>query len=128
MQDGQMTWLWIAALNGALAVALGAFAAHGLKAVLDPAALSTFDTATRYHMFHALALLGPALLSARTSSRLLHLSGAAFLLGILLFSGSLYILSLTGSRAFVLVTPVGGLSFIAGWLLLAAVGWQNRKS
>ena len=110
-------WLGIAAINGALAVMTGAFAAHGLKARLSPDALSVFETGARYHMYHALAIGLAALVAARWAAR-------AFLLGILLFSGSLYLLALTGLPIWGAVTPVGGLCFIAGWGLLA---WRSFK-
>jgi uncharacterized membrane protein YgdD (TMEM256/DUF423 family) len=111
------TWLGIAAINGALAVLAGAFAAHGLKAHLRPDALSIFETGARYHMYHALAIGLAALVPARPAA-------IAFLAGIILFSGSLYILALTGSIAMALITPIGGICFVAGWLLLA---WRSFK-
>lgn len=110
-------WVGIAAINGALAVMAGAFAAHGLKARLSADALSVFETGARYHMYHALAIGLAALMAARWASW-------AFLLGIVLFSGSLYLLALTGSSIWGAVTPVGGLCFIAGWGLLA---WRSFK-
>lgn len=110
-------WLIIAALNGALAVLAGAFAAHGLKASLDPAALTVFETGARYHLMHALAL-GLAAFTMRETPRA-RLSAWLFVVGIVLFSGSLYALALTGVRILGLVTPFGGLSFILGWLALA---------
>ncbi len=110
-------WLGIASINGASAVIAGAFAAHGLRAHLDPNALSIFETGARYHMYHALAMALAALIPAR---------GAAimFLAGIVLFSGSLYLLASTGMTAMALVTPLGGLCFIAGWAILA---WTSFK-
>ena len=105
-------WLGIAAINGALAVMAGAFAAHGLKARLSADALSVFETGARYHMYHALAMALAALVPARWPA-------IAFLAGILLFSGSLYLLALTGATLLGAVTPLGGLCFIAGWGLLA---------
>jgi uncharacterized membrane protein YgdD (TMEM256/DUF423 family) len=113
-------FLFLASLAGGLAVILGAFGAHGLKGTLDPAHLEVFDVAVRYHMYHALALLGlAALLSRRPADTLLHAAGWLFLAGMVLFSGSLYLLTLTGIRALGMITPVGGLALIAGWLSMA---------
>jgi uncharacterized membrane protein YgdD (TMEM256/DUF423 family) len=112
-------WLFIAAINGALAVILGAFAAHGLASRVTPQALTTFATAAHYHLVHALAM-GLAALAARGPARP-HARSAAqlFALGIALFCGSLYALALTGQRMLGFITPLGGLAFIAGWILLA---------
>jgi uncharacterized membrane protein YgdD (TMEM256/DUF423 family) len=112
-------WLCAAALAGALGVVLGAFAAHGLAARLEPHALATFDTGARYHMLHALAM-GLAALAMRGAARPRARAAAVlFGLGIALFSGSLYLLALTGAPILGLITPLGGLCFIAGWVLLA---------
>ena len=112
-------WLAIAAINGGLAVVSGAFAAHGLQERLDAQALQTFETGARYHMYHALAI-GLAALAMRDAAAG-PATGAAgfFLAGIFLFSGSLYLLALTGVRSFGLVTPFGGVCFLIGWGLLA---------
>ena len=111
-------WLAIAAINGGLAVASGAFAAHGLQGRLDAQALQTFETGARYHMYHALAI-GLAALAMRDAAAGPATSAAGFFLaGILLFSGSLYLLALTGARLFGLVTPFGGVCFLIGWGLL----------
>jgi uncharacterized membrane protein YgdD (TMEM256/DUF423 family) len=113
-------FLLLASLAGGLAVMLGAFGAHGLKGRVDPALLEVFDVGVRYHMYHALALLGlAALLSRRPTERLLQAAGWLFLAGMTLFSGSLYLLTLTGIRALGMITPLGGLAFIAGWLSMA---------
>ena len=107
-----------------LAVVIGAFGAHGLKQVLDAYSLGLVETAARYQMYHALALLlvGLFAMSPRFSRRWLRLAAFAFGLGIVLFSGSLYILALSGVRWWGAITPIGGLSFIVGWgaLLVAA--------
>jgi uncharacterized membrane protein YgdD (TMEM256/DUF423 family) len=123
-------WLVAAALNGLMAIAMGAFAAHGLRSALDADALGWLDTASRYQMWHALVLFGVALLlvSAQPDRhrRLLHAVGTAFLAGIVLFAGSLYLLALTHVRAFAWVTPLGGVVLMAGWLglvLLGALRW-----
>ena len=111
-------WLAIAAINGGLAVASGAFAAHGLQGRLDAQALQTFETGARYHRYHALAI-GLAALAMRDAAAGPATSAAGFFLaGILLFSGSLYLLALTGVRWFGLVTPFGGVCFLIGWGLL----------
>lgn len=117
-------WLIAGAANGLLAVGLGAFAAHGLEARAGERELAAFETGARYHMYHALALLAVAWVAAQAPSGYAAAAGWAFLAGILLFSGSLYVLGLTGSRALVMVTPVGGLAFMAGWLLLGVAGWR----
>jgi uncharacterized membrane protein YgdD (TMEM256/DUF423 family) len=113
-------WLVFGAINGALAVAAGAFAAHGLKARLTPDMLAVFDTAARYHLIHALALGLTAVAADRLAPRPAKAAALLFAAGILLFSGSLYLLALTGTRGFGFVTPFGGVAFIAGWLTLAA--------
>ena len=106
------------ALNGAIAVAAGAFGAHALKERLEPRALEIFDTAARYQMYHALAMVLCALLVARTA-------GWIFQLGIVLFSGSLYALALTDVKLLGAITPLGGLGFLAGWGYLAWSAWKG---
>lgn len=115
-------WLTIGALSGLLAVALGAFGAHGLANKVPQEQLNAFEIGARYHMYHALALLAVAWLASREPSSLVSMAGWAFLAGIVLFSGSLYVLGLTGSRALVLVTPIGGVSFMVGWICLLVAG------
>ncbi len=111
--------LLFAAGNGFLAVAFGAFGAHGLQARLSVELMATFQTAVQYHFYHALALLGVALLSLQfPTAALPRASGYLFLAGIVLFSGSLYVLALTGIRWLGAITPIGGLAFLAGWLCL----------
>lgn len=117
-------WFAFAAINGALAVAAGAFAAHGLKARLSPEMLAVFDTGARYHLIHAVALAIAALAAERFAPQPARLSAGLFATGIVLFSGSLYLLALTGVRGFGFVTPLGGVAFIAGWLALA---WSALK-
>ncbi len=107
-----------AASAGLLAVALGAFAAHGLKGQLSAQMLSTFQTGVQYQMYHALAVLLIVALAKQYPGPLMLWSGVLMLVGILLFSGSLYALALTGIKWFGPVTPIGGLCFIIGWLLL----------
>ena len=108
-------WLVVAAINGFIAVAAGAFGAHGLQSRLDAHALQTFETAARYQMYHALAI-GLAAFAARGSTA--TLACALFFAGIVLFSGSLYLLALTGVRTFGFITPFGGVAFLAGWAVL----------
>lgn len=102
-----------------LAVALGAFGAHGLRGRLSAADLDTFEVAVRYQMYHALALIAVALVSARWPGSLAVWAGWSFLAGSLVFSGSLYLLVLTGTRALGAVTPIGGVGLLLGWTLLA---------
>jgi len=113
------------ALAAFVAVALGAFAGHGLKSRLDPTMLATFETGVRYHMYHALALLAVAWAAARWPSAAVNASGWLFVAGIVLFSGSLYALSLSGVRWLGAITPLGGLAFLAGWLCLAWAAWRG---
>jgi uncharacterized membrane protein YgdD (TMEM256/DUF423 family) len=120
-------WLFIAAINGALAVAFGAFAAHGLSGRLDTRALSIFETGARYHMYHALALGLAALAMQGAAMRAAKWSAILFLSGIVLFSGSLYLLALTEMSAFAYITPFGGVSFLAGWVLLAVAAMRIKS-
>jgi uncharacterized membrane protein YgdD (TMEM256/DUF423 family) len=115
------------ALSACMAVAAGAFGAHALKASLAPAALATFETAARYQLFHALALLIVAGLLERPRHPAVRRSAWAFLAGTVLFSGSLYALALTGQRWFGAVTPLGGAGFLIGWLLLAFGLWRRPE-
>lgn len=114
-------WLSLAAVNGALAVAAGAFAAHGLKGSLSADMLETFKTGAQYHLSHALAMGLAALVPGVWAGRAAWL----FLIGIVLFSGSLYLLALTGVRSIGVVTPFGGVAFITGWLCLAMAGLRD---
>ena len=117
-------WLATAAINGALAVAAGAFAGHGLS--MDPHALGLFEIGARYHMYHALALGLSALAMRTEAASRAQISAWLFLGGIVLFSGSLYMLALTGVQAFVYVTPLGGLAFLGGWLALVWAGLRLK--
>lgn len=107
-----------AALFAATAVALGAFAAHGLKAVLTASQLATFQIGVNYQMLHALALLGIAILSLKIPHRGFSAAAILFIAGIFLFSGSLYALSFGAPRFLGPITPLGGICFIAGWICL----------
>jgi uncharacterized membrane protein YgdD (TMEM256/DUF423 family) len=106
-------------LAGFIGVGIGAFGAHALKARLAPDMLAVFETGARYQMYHAVALLAAAWGWTQWRSRAFTWAGGLFIAGILLFSGSLYLLALTGARGFGAITPVGGLAFLAGWLCLA---------
>jgi len=108
-----------------IAVALGAFASHGLKSRLDPAALATFEIGVRYQMYHALALLAVAWACTRWPGVWANAAGWLFVAGIVVFSGSLYALALSGVRWLGAITPLGGIAFLAGWLCLA---WAALKS
>lgn len=118
------TFLLIGALAGFVGVALGAFGAHGLRSRLGPDMLDVFETGVRYQMYHAFAILVTAIALARFDGWLVRAAGWLFLAGIVLFSGSLYALALSGIRTLGIVTPFGGLAFLAGWacLALAAAG------
>ena len=122
--------LGLAGLNGFVAVAAGAFGAHGLKARLGTEALIVFETAARYHMYHALALVAIALLMRYESSRALTASAVCMLLGIVFFSGSLYAMGLSDLRWKWLgpMTPIGGGLFLVGWLLIAIAGFSEMRS
>jgi uncharacterized membrane protein YgdD (TMEM256/DUF423 family) len=111
----------LGSLSGLVAVAAGAFGAHGLRSRLAPDLLAVFETAARYQMYHALALLAVAWAAGRWPGALVTWAGWLFIAGTLLFSGSLYALALTGARWLGAVTPVGGICFLAGWLCLALV-------
>lgn len=116
--------LTLAAVSGFLTVAFGAFGAHGLQHVLDATQRALFETAVRYHAWHALALLGAGLAAAQFGGRALILAGWLFLLGTLLFSGSLYALALGGPAWLGPVTPIGGTALLAGWAVLALGLWR----
>ena len=107
-----------AALCG-LGVLLGAFGAHGLRERLTPDMLAVFETGVRYHLVHGLAVMSVALAAARWPSALITSAGWLFVAGIVIFSGSLYLLSITGMRWLGAITPIGGLCFTVGWLVLA---------
>lgn len=110
----------VAAILGAIGVGLGAFGAHALKAQLSPEMLAVFETGAKYQMYHVMALVVVGLLATRIDSLAMKIAASGFFLGILLFSGSLYALALTGNRALGMITPIGGVFFIVGWLALAA--------
>lgn len=115
----------LGAINGFLAVAFGAFAAHGLEKVLSAGLLEIFRTGVDYQALHAIALLAVGVLARSGPSRGLGLAGWAFATGILLFSGSLYLLALTDARWLGAVTPFGGTAFLIGWASLAWHAWRG---
>ena len=108
----------IGTLSGLISVAAGAFGAHALRARLSPEHLAVFETAARYQMYHALALLAVAWAAARWPGALSLWAGWLFVAGTVLFSGSLYTLALTGARWLGAITPLGGVAFLVGWLCL----------
>jgi uncharacterized membrane protein YgdD (TMEM256/DUF423 family) len=112
------TFLLIGALAAFLGVALGAFGAHALRARLSPQSLEVFETGVRYQMYHAFAVLIVALALVRLDGWIVRTAGWLFTIGIVLFSGSLYVVALSGVRAFGVITPIGGAAFLAGWALL----------
>ncbi|MEB0138965.1 MULTISPECIES: DUF423 domain-containing protein [unclassified Undibacterium] len=116
-----------AAINLFLAVAAGAFGAHGLKTVLSLEMLAIWQTAVHYQMIHALGLLAIAMLGQHADARWLARAAIAFLLGMVIFSGSLYLLALSGLRWLGAITPLGGLAFLAGWAMLAWAAWLQRR-
>lgn len=121
-------FLMLAAFFGFTGVGLGAFAAHGLKNRLSAEYLAIFHTGVTYQLVHCLALFGVALLATQVPGRLVTWAGAAFTLGILLFSGSLYLLTLTGIGKLGIITPLGGVAFLVGWLLLGLAAWRLQAA
>lgn len=118
------TYLLIAALNGFIAVLLGAFGAHGLKQRLSAEMLAIYQTGVQYHFYHTFALFAAALLMLHMPlNSSLRWSAVLFVVGIVVFSGSLYVLSITGVRWLGAITPLGGVAFLAGWLMLARAVW-----
>lgn len=118
----------IAAVSGFLSVVIGAFAAHGLKKALAPEMIEVVKTGVQYQMYHALALLFVALILVhKPATTGLKASGWAFILGSLMFSGSLYALALGAPRWLGPVTPLGGLCFLVGWVLLAVAAWRMKS-
>lgn len=119
-------WISIAAINMLMAVGAGAFGAHGLKPVLSADMLAIWQTAVQYQMVHALGLLGLSLLQAQWNERLLRHAAWTMLAGIMIFSGSLYALALTGLRILGAITPVGGLAFLLSWAMLAWCAYRRQ--
>ena len=124
--ERQPTWLLAAAgMLGASAIGAGAFGAHALRGLLDPPLLAAFHTGARYHLVHAVVVLALAL-ARQAGWRGGRVAAGCMIAGIVLFSGSLYILALSGQRYWGIVTPVGGLVLIVGWLTLTAAAFRSR--
>ena len=120
-------FLTLGAVNAFLCVALGAFGAHGLKQRLSTDMLAVYQTGVQYHFYHALGLIAVGLMLLHfPTSRLVAFSGWLMLTGIVLFSVSLYVLSLTGIRGLGVITPFGGVAFLSAWALLAYGAWVAR--
>lgn len=123
----QKTTLVTGAIAGALAVAIGAFGAHGLKEILQAnQRMETFELAVRYQFYHAFAMLAAGFFMNYLETNKLRWAATCFVIGIILFSGSLYVLSLSGLTVLGAVTPLGGVCFIAGWIFLA-VAFSRAK-
>lgn len=120
-------WILIGAINAFLSVAAGAFGAHALKSRLPLDLQTIFETGARYHMYHALGLLAVGLLALHRPSGLLNGAGWALFVGIVIFSGSLYALALSGVRGLGAITPIGGVSFLVGWALFAIAAWRSSS-
>ena len=118
-------FMTLGSVSALLGVALGAFAAHGLKPDLAPSLLAAFETGVRYQLYHALALLAVGLAWTRWPGPLMIASGYLFVAGTVLFSGSLYALSLSGMRWLGAITPFGGVAFLLGWGCLAWAAWKR---
>lgn len=118
------TWIAIGSLLGMTGVAAGAFGAHALKTRVEPDMLAIFETAARYQMYHAVALVGLGLFASRIDQSMLQVSGFSFVAGTLIFSGTLYALVMTGNRTLGAITPIGGALLIFGWLMLAVVAMR----
>ncbi|WP_145047925.1 MULTISPECIES: DUF423 domain-containing protein [Paenibacillus] len=124
----QRKWMMLGAILTMLSVAIGAFGAHIVKEHIDAKALATYETGVQYHMIHAVALLIVGLTAGQLGeSAKLRWSARLLLIGIIVFSGSLYVLSTTGIKILGAITPIGGVAFIAGWLLFALDVWQRGK-
>ena len=119
-------FLPIGCFFGFLAVALGAFGAHGLKNTFDEYSMGVYKTGVEYQFWHSLALLAVGLLSRTANPQLLKYSGCAFSFGILVFSGTLYLLAFTKIKWLGAITPIGGVSFMVGWVLLGIASYQLR--
>jgi uncharacterized membrane protein YgdD (TMEM256/DUF423 family) len=114
-------------ISGFVAVLAGAFGAHALRARISPEHLVTFETGARYQMYHALALLAVAWVLSRSSNIPALWAGRLFILGTVLFSGSLYLIALTGTARFGLITPFGGVALLAGWICLTFAAYRSAS-
>ncbi|MGH7387934.1 MAG: DUF423 domain-containing protein [Candidatus Rokuibacteriota bacterium] len=122
----ERTFVVLASVSGFLAVALGAFGAHLLRDRLGPQLMGTFETGQRMHIFHTVALLAVAWATTRWPGPAVSTAGWLFVVGIVLFSGSLYLLAITGHRWLGAITPLGGLCFLGGWLALVRAVWTGH--
>ena len=125
--DSQKWLLIIGALMGFMSVAMGAFGAHALKQKLGHEMLSVFEVGARYQMYHALAIFFAVWISTLASGMLPPLSGWLFVAGTFIFSGSLYLLAMTGIRFFGAITPIGGVLLLLGWLCLALASFIPKQ-
>lgn len=124
-----MNFLLLGALSALIGVGMGAFGAHGLKAVISPEMLAVYQTGVTYQMYHALGLIGVALIQRQApDSKLLHWAGWLMFAGIVLFSGSLYALALLNHTWLGMVTPFGGVCFLTAWLLITLFAAQHIRS
>lgn len=119
-------WIMTGAVSAALAIGAGAFGAHGLRSRLDPRSLEIFETGAHYQLIHALALVLVGVLVAAGWHRAAR-AGVGFLVGTIVFSGSLYALAISGVKVLGAITPIGGVGFIVGWIMLAHVAWQRSR-
>lgn len=124
MQDRH--FIALGSINMLIAIMLGAFGAHALKQILGSEMLAVWQTAVQYHLIHGLALIAVGLLMPRIHGKHMQFAGIAFLTGIILFSGSLYTLALTGVKILGALTPLGGLAFLLGWAILARASMKTR--
>jgi len=122
------TILSVAAISGLLAVAIGAFGAHGLKAIISPEMLEVYKTGVQYQFYHTFALLAVGILMNFNQSKALKWSAYLFITGMILFSGSLYVLAISGVKALGVITPFGGITWIAAWFLLFVHCRQLKSS
>ncbi|MBU2706379.1 DUF423 domain-containing protein [Zooshikella marina] len=120
-------WLHVSGVSGLLAVAFGAFGAHSLQPSMTSELQAVYETAVNYHFYHTFALLAVALLGAHIKHSMINWVGYCFLMGVLLFSGSLYLLSITGIRWLGMVTPLGGILLLNGWLLLVVLARKHAR-
>ncbi|MFW9821855.1 MAG: DUF423 domain-containing protein [Candidatus Thorarchaeota archaeon] len=119
-------WLIIGTISAALAVIMGAFGAHILEPIVSEGDFITYQKAVRYQMYHSFGLIVVALLSSQGLYKPLKIAGWCFFIGIILFSGSLYLIVFTGLRGFGVITPVGGVAFVLGWISLAFSGFRGN--
>ncbi|HRK34028.1 MAG TPA: DUF423 domain-containing protein [Candidatus Hydrogenedentes bacterium] len=121
------SWMSIAGVFGALGVILGAFGAHGLKERVPADLLVVFEVGVRYHMYHAIAMLAVAVFAAESRNRWFGRACSAWLVGIVIFSGSLYLMTFTGMRWLGAITPIGGVALIVGWCLVIRAGLSRQE-